>query len=190
MKPASPIKKFGIPILVVSVVGFLIYFGINNLSSNTSNTGQLGGSGLTSTVTDTPVVTTGATSTSTTSGAVGGTIVELLRNIGSITLPDDIFSDASFSMLNDGTVSLPPRNNPGRRNPFSTLSGSGTATSINPTVPDSKVSTDSGAINTAVPTDTTPVVTTPVVKSQPVKNTTNTTTTTSSSSFIPIKSKN
>lgn len=142
MKPTSPIKKFGIPILIIVVIGALVYFvtGGGKDSGDSASTKDLGGSGLRSTVTDTEIqTTTQTTSINTTSGAVGGTIVQLLQNIGSLTLPVEILDDAAFGMLSDGSVSLPPRNDPGRRNPFSALSGSGNATSTNPTAADSLI---------------------------------------------------
>ena len=136
MKPTSPVKKFGIPLLVILAVGALGYFIIGGNNSNkTPREAGLGNSGLRSSVTDTEINTLAPVVTAGDSAAIGGTIAELLRNITSITLPTEILNDPVFSMLSDGTVTLPPRNDPGRRNPFSALSGSGTATSINPTLP-------------------------------------------------------
>lgn len=181
MKPSSPIKKFGIPVLVIVVIGALVYFLMSGSKdgSDRSSVRELGSSGLRSTVTDTDVQVTSQTSLGgTTSNAVGGTIVQLLQNIGSLTLPVEVLDDPAFAMFSDGSVSLPPRNDPGRRNPFSALSGSGNATSINPTAADSltnKSTTEiiqnpTAEVPTAVVEETKTTITVP-------KSTTTTTTT-------------
>lgn len=195
MNPNSPIKKYGIPAVIILVIIAVLYFLVGR-GGNSQNKSDNFSGGLTSTVTDTTVnpnnLSTAAAQTGNT--AVGGTIVELLRDIGSITLPDDIFSNNAFNLLSDGTVSLPKYTESGRRNPFSALSGSGTATSINPTISD-QVKTPTALTPTPdvqnVPTTTVPEPT--AVTSTPTSTTTSTSstkTTTSSKSAFTVKKQN
>jgi hypothetical protein len=130
---------------------------------------------------------------------VGGTIVQLLQNIGSLTLPVEVLDDPVFTMFSDGSVSLPPRNDPGRRNPFSALSGSGNATSINPTAADSLVSKMQAEIiqepteliaPEAVPSVTIETKTTGSVTTKSTPTTTSTTGTTSSKTTPTTKKQN
>lgn len=132
MKLDSPLKKFGIPAVIVLAIILIVYFIMGKSGTSNSQDQSLSSSGLSSTVTNTPVNPLQAGES--TNNQVGSTILDLLKNVDSITLPVDILSSNAFASLSDGTVILPKRNDPGRRNPFSTLSGSGTATSINPSV--------------------------------------------------------
>lgn len=132
MKPDSPIKKFGIPAAVILAIILIVYFVMGKSGKSNPENPSLGSSGLSSSVTNTPVNPLQADASS--SSQVGSTILDLLKNVDSITLPIEVLSSNAFASLSDGTVILPKRNDPGRRNPFSTLSGSGTATSINPSV--------------------------------------------------------
>jgi hypothetical protein len=121
------IKKIGIPLAVVAIIGVIVYLVMKPSSETLGDAPAIGGSGLSSTVTNTPInpATPGNT-------PANDSVLKLLKNIDDLTLPTDVFSSNAFSLLSDGTVALPQRNDPGRRNPFSTLSGSGSATSTDP----------------------------------------------------------
>lgn len=137
-------KKYGIIIIAVLIVGFFAYsmFASKNTSpsptknTNTANSKRtMTEGGLSSSVTEQSVNPADNTATSSnTTIKIESTIGNLLSNVSTLSLSDDIFRSNAFKMLSDGTVTLPPRNDPGRRNPFSELSGSGTTTSINPNV--------------------------------------------------------
>jgi hypothetical protein len=136
---SSLIKKFGIPAAVIIGVGVLLYimFGSSSKTDTTTKakaTGKsISGGGLTSTITDTPVdPIADKVNPSGTSDTTGNAIVSLLRNVSALSLSSNVLESESFKKLSETRVDLPPRNDPGRRNPFSELSGSGTATSINP----------------------------------------------------------
>ena len=126
----STIKKFGIPAAVIVVVGLLLYVMFGSKANKTPEQGISSG-GLSSTVTEQPI-TTVSNQSDTSTDKTGDTIVNLLSSVSTLSLPDDILRNENFLKLSETSVELPPRNDPGRRNPFSELSGSGTAKSINP----------------------------------------------------------
>lgn len=125
------IKKIRIPLIVVVVIGTIVYFVMKPSEKDSNTSPSLGTKGLTSTVTNTPI--NSITDTKTSVNTLANTsVLKLLQNIGDINLPTEFFSSKEFSLLSDGTVTIPQRNDPGRRNPFILPFGSSETSSTTP----------------------------------------------------------
>lgn len=78
--------------------------------------------------------------------ATGSQLLSLLNRVTTLTLNDDIFANPAFALLSDISITLPPVDARGRRNPFAPI-GAGNAIIVVPTT-----ETTTGA--TAVPAGT------------------------------------
>lgn len=77
-------------------------------------------------------------------GTTGSTLLALLGRVSGLTLNDDIFSNPSFQTLQDISITLPPVESRGRRNPFAVASA--TNTTVSPTATADDTSNDSAVI--------------------------------------------
>jgi hypothetical protein len=130
---SSKSSTFILIVVVLMVVGGLVYFfGIKKDSSTTQitpvNNGNLASSGLVSSNTG---KTTGVSAGTTGTTNTGDQVVALLRNLSVIQLNDAVFQNPGFSLLRDLSITLPPVNSQGRRNPFAPISGDNSSLIVN-----------------------------------------------------------
>lgn len=107
MKTSSIIKKIVI-LLIVIVIGAVVY---NVFFKSKAPVGNLSSSA--------PIATTGAGSVTETT--VGRELLATLLNLRTIKLNDQIFTNPSFTSLQDFTITLVGLGNEGRPNPFAPI---------------------------------------------------------------------
>lgn len=125
--------------LGIAVALFAVYFLFfrNNAAPANPTT-----SGLSSANRNSAVTPLAASSTST----AGNQLLALLGRVNTLTLNDDIFANPAFRMLQDISITLPPIESRGRRNPFAPIGANNAPVTTTTTTTTGIPSTGSGTV--------------------------------------------
>lgn len=108
--------------IIIGVVVIIVVIGSLSGGKDESSSGS-----LVSTTTNTNPATTSGTSTVPESQTIA-----LLRNLSTLRLNGNVFSNPTFRALTDISITLPQVTNQGRRNPFAPLGSDGGTVPVAP----------------------------------------------------------